>query len=114
MASIKKLLQLAANIARIKIDDRCFCLGAVAIRNDDVMVYAYNGAPKEPCPQHHCEARLVRKLDKGATVYLARTTSNGNWANSKPCKYCEMTMRKAKVKRVYYTTGPDEWNCLIF
>lgn len=114
MASTKKLLHLAANVARLKLDGRCFCLGAVAIRSDDVMVLAYNGAPKEPCPQHHCEVRLARKLDKGATVYLARTTSDGKWANSKPCPYCETTMRKAKVKRIYYTTAPNEWDCLEF
>lgn len=108
------MLKLAAKIARLKMDGRCFCLGAIAVRADDVLVYAYNGAPKEPCHLHHCEARLARKLDKGAMVYLARTTSDGRWANSKPCAYCERLLRKCMVKRVYYTTGPDQWECLLF
>lgn len=110
----KDLLMLAAKLARSKVDGRCFCLGAVAIRNDDVMVYAYNGAPKNPCPQHHCEARLIRKLDRGATVYLARTLVSGEWANSKPCQLCEKALRRARVKKIYYTTGKNEWDCIVF
>ncbi len=114
MSGPRKYLKLAAKISRLKIDDRCFYLGAVAIRGDDVMVSAYNGASKEPCHQHHCEARLVRKLDANAVVYLARTTANGEWANSKPCNYCENILRKNRVKKIYYTIGPKEWACLVF
>lgn len=112
--SPRKLLKMAAKLSRMKVDDRQFCLGAVAIRDDDVMVCAYNGHPDIPCPRTHCEARLVRKLDKGATVYLARTIANGQWANSKPCPDCVRAMRRAKVRRVYYTSGPNEWSCLDF
>ena len=114
MSSPKKFLRLAAQVARLKVDSRCFYLGAVAIRGDDVMVSAYNGAPKFPCPRHHCEARIARKLDRGATVYLARVSADGHWANSKPCIHCESMLEQAYVKRIYYTTAPNEWECLIF
>lgn len=112
--SPRKLLMLAAKLSRTKIDERHFCLGAVAIRNDDVMVCAYNGHPGVPTPKTHCEARLVRKLDKGATVYLARTAANGDWANSKPCPDCQRAMRRAKVKKVFYTTAPNAWESMEF
>lgn len=112
--SPKKLLQLAAKVSRLKDDTRNYCLGAVAIRDDDVMVYAYNGHAGVPTPQVHCEARLCRKLDKGAIVYLARTTTNGKWANSKPCGDCMRALKRAAVKKIYYTTGPNEWDSLDF
>lgn len=111
--NVKKMLNLAANIARLQKADKNFFLGAVAIRNDGVMVSAYNGAPKFPTPQHHCEFRICRKLDKGAVVYLARTTADGTWALSKPCHKCEMILRKTQVHRVYYTIGPNEFACMI-
>ena len=114
MSSPKKWLAIAAKLARSKNDGRCFYFGAVAIRSDDILVFAYNGAPKYPCHQHHCEARLARKLDRGAEVYLVRTTSDGAWANSKPCAYCHNILRKSRVTKVYYTTGPNEWNVLTF
>lgn len=109
---VRKFLNVAAKIARLREDERNFFIGAVAIRADDVTVYAYNGAPKFPTPEHHCEARLCRKLDKGATVYVARTTADGRWAMSKPCPDCERALRRAKVRKVFYTVGPDEYGCL--
>lgn len=108
------MLMLAAKLARMKLDSRSFCLGAVAIRDDDAMVFAYNGHPGIPNHKTHCEARLVRKLDRGATVYLARTTADGQWANSKPCPDCMRALRRAKVKKIFYTTDPEQWDSLEF
>lgn len=110
----KKLLELAAKISRHKSDKRNYCLGAVGIRSDNAMVRAYNGPTDNPNPHIHCEARLVRKLDKGAEVFLARTTADGVWANSKPCKNCLRAMRRIKVSRLYYTSGPNEWETISF
>lgn len=114
MASVKKYLKIAAKLSRSKDDERRFFLGAVALRNDDVLVYSYNGAPKFPDRKHHCEARLARKLDKGAVVYLARTTSDGEWADSRPCGACEKTLRTCGVRKVFYTIGPSEYGCISF
>jgi tRNA(Arg) A34 adenosine deaminase TadA len=111
MKNPRKLLNLAAKFARLYKDNRTFALGAVALRSDDVMVSAYNGNPCLPEPRAHCEVRLIRKLDYGAVVYLARVTKNGQWANSKPCANCERALRRAKVKKVFYTSGPNEWGC---
>ena len=110
MSSPKKFLAIAAKIAGIKKDSRCYRLGAVAIRSDDVMVCSYNSAPKQPTPTHHAEAKIARKLDRGAIVYLARVLATGEWANSTPCLNCQRILKNAYVKRVYFTTGPDSWD----
>jgi len=109
----RKMLQLASCIAHAKTDNRTFRFGGVAIRDDDVLVYACNGRTHIPTPSAHCEARLARKLDKGAVVYLVRLSKDGQWANSKPCNDCMRAMRRAKVKKVYYSSGPGIWDCLI-
>lgn len=111
--SPRKLLHIAAEVSRLKDDGRCFYLGAVALRKDGVLVSAFNGMQPEPNPRHHSESRLCRKLDKGATVYVSRTTADGEWANSKPCPDCERAMRSARVVKVYYTTSPNKYACLI-
>jgi len=110
--NVKKLLQMAADYSNLRKDLRTFRLGAVAIRKDDVMVYACNGNSQIPNPSAHCEARLVRKLDRGATVFLARTNALGQWACSKPCPSCQRKLRRAKVKKVYYTLGINEYGVL--
>ena len=112
MKNPRKMLELASTIAHAKVDQRTFRFGGVAIRDDDVLVYACNGRTHIPTPSAHCEARLVRKLDKGATVYIVRLSKDGQWANSKPCPDCVRAMRRVQVKKVYYSTGVGAWDCL--
>lgn len=112
MRSHRKMLAMAAQFAKLGKDSRSFCLGAMAIRDDETIVYAYNGNPHYPTPAAHCEARLVRKLDKGATVYLVRLTKNGEWANSKPCPDCMRALKRKYVKKIYYTIAPKQYDSL--
>ncbi len=114
MPSPKKFLVLAAKIAGYKKDSRCYRLGVVALRGDGVMVCSYNSAPKQPTPTHHAEAKIARKLDHGAIVYLARVLATGEWANSTPCLNCRRILKNAYVKRVYFTTGANTYSCLNF
>ena len=103
-------LKVAASHARRKDDGRHFKLGALGIRKDGVKVYAYNGyALGGRDPKAHCEVKLIRKLDQGATIFLARTTADGQWANASPCTSCRRALISAKVKRVVYTIGPNEF-----
>lgn len=109
----KKYLALAAQVSRLKNDERSFFIGAVGIRSDGIMVAAANGPARIQTRQAHSEARISRKLDKHATVYVARTLKNGAWAISKPCEDCQRALKRAKVKRVYYTISDNEFGCLI-
>lgn len=112
--NIVKMLNEAASIAVQREDDRHFRVGSIAIRGDGAIVRAYNGAPKFPDRLHHSEGRLCRKLDRGAIVFVARTTKDGQWALSKPCVNCELALRRSYVKRVFYTIAPSEYGCIIF
>lgn len=108
----KHYLDLAASISRLREDDRNYFLGAIGLRKDGAIVTACNGAPKDVTPQHHCEWRLCRKLDRGSIVYVARTGANGKWAMSRPCKTCRIALKSARVAKVYYTISPGEYGRL--
>lgn len=114
MNNVVRMLNKAKAVSIQRDDDRHFRVGSIAIRGDGVMVQSYNGAPKFPDRLHHSEGRICRKLDRGAIVFVARTTKDGQWANSSPCFFCRQAMRRAHVKRVYYTLGPNEYGLLIF
>ena len=95
-------LVLAASHAP-KQDRRQFCLAAAARRADGAVVLSRNGAATFMQPAHHAEARVARKLDKGAVVFVARVVAGGEWALAKPCGLCRVRLRARRVEAVYYT-----------
>lgn len=96
--------------------DKKVSFGAVAIRKDGTLVTSKNGStPNYACLGSHAEIRLARKLDKGTnTVYVARVLKNGTPNLAKPCHKCENVLRSKRIKKVYYTIGPNEYGCLAF
>lgn len=95
-------------------------VGAVGVRHrDGVIVYASNGSPGgitvDRCPSAHAEAKLCRKLDFGATVYVARIRrDDGRLAMAKPCANCERLLRNKNVSKVFYTIAEGEFGVLEF
>lgn len=116
MSIDKRMLAMAAEVARDKparYDNRSFCLGAVGLRNDGVLVTAKNIAAANIVPTHHAEARVVRKLTPDSIVWVARVLrSTGEWTLSRPCKGCQSRMRAAGVRKVVYTIAKDEWGTI--
>lgn len=111
---VEDYLNLAALFAVSSAPDiRNFRLGAVGERNDGVRVFARNGSGIVPTPDAHAEARILRKLDVDATVYVARILRNNQWALAKPCQPCQKRLAAKGVSRVYYTIAPGEYGCLI-
>lgn len=84
---------------------------ALAVRADGASVHAVNSRIEERAWQPHAEARLCRKVDVNAVVYVLRE-AKGEWANSRPCENCQRLMKRKGVKRVYYTIGPSEYGVL--
>lgn len=115
MASDKKMLTAAAEIAAklTAFDRRTYLLGAIGMRNDDVLVSSRNIAATDYVPDHHAEARLSRKLTPNSTVWVARVARrDGRWAMAKPCAGCELRLRAAGVARVVYTISQNEWGVM--
>lgn len=116
MSIDRRMLAMAADVARDnpeKFDNRSFCLGAVGLRKDGVIVTAKNIAAANIVPTHHAEARVVRKLTPDSMVWVARVLrSTGEWTMSRPCLGCQGRMRAAGERGVVYTIGPDEWGAI--
>jgi len=105
--------EIAGRIAQQKKDRRTYLLGAIGIRSDGAMVFAQNGPTESPNPLAHAENRLSKKLDYGATVYVARVRiCDGQFAMAKPCPNCRRILKSRGVKKVMYTIGPDEYGVL--
>jgi hypothetical protein len=107
--------EVAAQTAQSKKDARSFLLGAIGIRSDGVMVKALNGPTAYPIPAAHAESRCCKKCDIGAIIYVARIAiGSGKFANSRPCKYCQNTMRSRGIRLAYYTINSSEFGMIDF
>ena len=107
------MLRLAAEKAmpKDKNDPRSFWIGVVGCRSDGVLVSSRNGAVHSTTttnyqliPSSHAEGRIVKKLDKGSTIYVARVLrKDGSFAMAFPCGMCRITIKSHKIKKVYFT-----------
>lgn len=115
MANINKYFRMARQVAT-KGDAhevaRQYRLGAVGIRTDGTIVASSNVPHRTPEPRAHAEARLVRKLDWGSTVYVVRIKSNGELTLARPCKKCVGAMRLKGVRRVYFSISESEYGVM--
>lgn len=90
-------------------------IGAVGVRSDGRIVTAVNGCALDVEPRCHAEARLIRKLDAGSVVYVARTRrDDGRLAMARPCKACEDKLRHRGVRRVEYSISEGEFGVMEF
>lgn len=115
MANINKYFRMARQVAT-KGDThevaRQYRLGSIGIRTDGAIVAASNVPHRTPEPRAHAEARLVRKLDWGSTVYVVRIKSDGELTLARPCKKCISAMRLRGVKRCYFSITEHEYGVL--
>ena len=111
----KRMLMLAAQVAadgdRV---NRSFFLGAVGQRKDGVIVSSRNVSSTDCAPNHHAEARVVRKLTPDSIIWVARVSRrDGQWALARPCTGCQIRMKMAGVKKAIYTIAPGEWGIML-
>lgn len=93
------------------LEKRNFILGCIGVRWDGAIVSTKNGAVISSAFENyriisdaHAEARCLKKMGRGGTLYVARVLKkNGEYAMSRPCGGCQIQIRAAKIKEVYYT-----------
>jgi tRNA(Arg) A34 adenosine deaminase TadA len=111
---MKDMLQQAADLAYEVADGRKnFLLGCIAKRKDGAFVRSRNSTMRDPTPEGHAEARVLKKAGHGAILWVARVTRDGAWKMAKPCEKCQALIRNHGVKKVYYTIAPNEWGVWI-
>jgi tRNA(Arg) A34 adenosine deaminase TadA len=104
-----KLLNLAIEIAGRCKDKKEWYLACVAKRADGAIVYSVNhSVVNQKIPEHHAEARVLRKCDFGSVLYVARVFKDRiTVANSAPCNFCQNFIKNMGVKKVYFTIGQN-------
>ena len=112
--NVWKYFEIAEKVANTKDDQRIHRLGAVGLRSDGVLVAATNAPAQDKAPFAHAEARLCRKLDKGAVVFVSRSSNEKHlrYKLARPCESCQRLMARKKVERVYYTISDNEYGVL--
>lgn len=106
-------LYKAAKIAE-KHTYKRYPMAAIARRADGAIVSAINHNTVGKNPAQHAEARVLRKCDIGAVLYVARISKQTKkWLMAKPCPDCQRLIKRYKVKEVYYTISENEYGRYI-
>jgi hypothetical protein len=63
-------------------------------------------------PAAHAEARVVKKTDVGATVFVSRVRKDGSFGLAKPCPSCVSILQARGVEKCYYTIDDMEFGVL--
>jgi deoxycytidylate deaminase len=89
-------------------------IGAVAVNKKSIVGIGCNTRKTHPIisinnhRKIHAELNACIGVDRrelnGATLYVYRENKNGDIANCKPCKYCQVILREVGIKKVYYTS----------
>lgn len=87
-------------------------LGCIVIRSDGSVVSAFNSRSRDRAPSLHAEVKALKKAGKAHTLYISRVMANGSWGLAKPCSTCIETIKKHKVKKIYYTISYNEYGVI--
>ena len=98
-------------------DNRGFWLGCVGLRSDGTLVFSKNGSVfstitenYQLLPGSHAECRVLRKMDWGGTLYVARVARKDRTiAMARPCPICQVKIKAKGIKKVYYSINPTQW-----
>lgn len=114
-----ELLNLAGAKIQHGVDCRDFLLGCVGRRRDGAIVHSNNGAYRSEMPfvtnsyqlpTVHAEGRVLRKLDSGGEIYVARLSKKtGMFAMARPCGMCQVLIQSKKCKKVYYSINATQY-----
>ncbi|MFA5758688.1 MAG: hypothetical protein WC942_04925 [Clostridia bacterium] len=113
-SQMKHLFREAKRIALKGDRLRKHCLGAIGVRRDGVIVKSSNLPNRLPEIHAHAEARVVRKLGWGGTVYVVRVKRDGTLALARPCKHCQGIMRSNGVRHCYYSISDTEFGVINY
>ena len=115
---IKRFFELARKLARKS--PSYHKLGCVIASGNKVISVGFNDMGKthpkanSPFKTLHAEVDALIGLDSAdkCDAYVFREFKSGKWALAKSCPACELALRKAGVKRIFYTTD-DGWDVLV-
>lgn len=110
-----RYFDLAKKLA-VKSDHAKYQLGCVIVSKNKVLSLGFNQLKTHSKSPHkwktlHAEidALLGNSFEdlKGCEAYVYRQTKDGCRAMAKPCPVCELALKKAGIKKVYFTVDNE-------
>lgn len=100
--------------------EQCYRLGVVIALGSKLISTGYNRNKTHAKTEHrwkaiHAEFDALRRAGTdltGASLYVVRVRSNGEFASSFPCSDCLSMIRKRGVRKVYYITETGKKDCV--
>lgn len=108
----EKFFNLARKLS-YKSDYHSHRLGAVIVRNGDIVGVGFNKRKTHPLSKtrfNNIHAELSAVLNSGqeslygCDIYVYRETKLGQPAMARPCAHCAEMLRQLSISNVYYTT----------
>ena len=90
-------------------DQRIGIIGVTAFGHE---ANSRNLSSRERCPEVHAEVRLMKRMPKNTTIYIARAMESGHIGLAMPCKTCRAFLRDKNVK-VYYTIDDSTYGVMV-
>ena len=87
-------------------------IGVVGVTDFGFEATSRNLSSRDRCPEVHAEVRLMKRMPKNTTIYVARPMKSGNIGLAMPCKTCRAFLRDKNVK-VYYTIDNDTFGLMV-
>lgn len=90
-----------------------FHVGAVLVVRNMVVSHGFNLSMPGFCAERRALRNAPRiALRGGGDVYVARVLKSGTLTMAKPCLRCVEALKKARVRRIYFTTWLGIWSKL--
>jgi tRNA(adenine34) deaminase len=96
-------MALALEQARIAADEGEVPIGAVIVKDGEVVAVAHNMTRQPPDPTAHAELLAIRRAAQG----LGRERLDGCelWVTLEPCAMCAGAIAHARIARLYYAAS---------
>ena len=95
----KKYLDLAFFYANCAFENDEVPIGAVIVKNDEIISYGYNLKEKSNCSLEHAELIAIRKAQEKLNNW--RLNECDIYVTLDPCPMCASAIKQARIKNVY-------------
>ncbi len=123
LSRIKKFFNKAKEIAITNGADKKFKHAAILFKGNSIVKSASNSTKTHPLPTNgntaitnklHAEQKCLYKTmnTEGLDLLVVRVNNQGDFAYSKPCSMCMKMITEKKLRRVYYSIGPNEFGVI--
>jgi len=109
-SKVEKYFELALHEAKKAFKKEEVPIGALIVRNEQIIAAAYNQTEKRNTFLAHAELLCIEKATKTlGTKYLAKCSL---YVTLEPCLMCQFAARLCRIDSIYYLSGSKKFGSL--